>query len=371
MKRRNRRKPKAYLWVVPSIAFGFLILCFYLVRHRRPQPKLSKVAAVHISRSQLVRDFRRTIRSAGGKGVWVASLPVQRETRSSGEPDAFEVWAVPAVYDKVLASAEAEAQRMHLVLSLDPPACRAPGVTRRIRLAFRGVSLFEFQLHQVPLMMRVAIIIDDLGQNMAAVHELTGMHSAITFSIMPRLHCSQQTADVAHRSGEEVMLHIPMQPIQDQAPDISKDELRVGMRIRKVSEIINNDLASVPFAAGVNNHMGSRATADIDLMKEVMSVLAARHLYFIDSVTTNHSVALSVARHFGVSSFYRSVFLDDLRTVSYTLGQFRTLCRVVERKGSAVAIGHPYPTTIKALRQFLPELEHQGIQLVPASQLVH
>jgi uncharacterized protein len=142
------------------------------------------------------------------------------------------------------------------------------------------------------------------------------------------------------------------------------------MKSRKVSQIVADDLSTVPFVTGVNNHMGSRATADASLMQNVMRVLAARHLYFIDSVTTPHSVALRVARQIQVPSFYRSVFLDDARTVPYTLNQLEKLCRVAGQNGSALAIGHPYPTTIEALAEFLPKLEQHGIQLVPASRLV-
>jgi uncharacterized protein len=356
--------------VVPAVALAFVILCFYLVRHRRPHRKPPQALAVHISRLELVRDFTRTIQLAGGESVWVTSFAIHPESGSLGASEAFRVWALPPACDRILESAKAEAQRQQMVLYVDPLSIGAPGTIRHVRLAFRGVPVLQFQLHEIPRMMRVAIVVDDLGQNMAAAQELTRMHSGITLSIMPHLRYSRETADAAHRSGEEVMLHVPMQPIQDSAPDISQDELRVGMRTAKVSAIIRKDLGSVPFVAGVNNHMGSRATADIGLMKEVMSVLAARHLYFVDSVTTGHSVALKAARQLGVSSFYRSVFLDDQRSVPYTLGQLHTLCRVVEKRGSALAIGHPYPTTIEALRRFLPKLEDQGIQLVPASRLV-
>jgi polysaccharide deacetylase 2 family uncharacterized protein YibQ len=255
-------------------------------------------------------------------------------------------------------------------MQIEPlPRTAGPSI-RGVRFLFENIPVFQFQLHEIPRLMRVAIIVDDLGQNIAAVGELTRMRLPIAFSIMPQLRYSRKTADAAHRSGEEVMLHVPMQPIQDGAPDISPNELRVGMRTSQVSQIIQSELDSVPFVVGVNNHMGSRATADIRLMDDVMRVLAPRHLYFIDSVTTGDSVALTAARQFGVSSFYRSVFLDDRRNVHYTLGQLRILCRLVKKKGSALAIGHPYPTTIQALREFLPKFASQGIQLVPPSSLV-
>ena len=105
-------------------------------------------------------------------------------------------------------------------------------------------------------------------------------------------------------------------------------------------------------------------------MTAVMSALAEHQVYFVDSRTTADSVAFHVARNMGIPSFYRSVFLDDTETTAYTLGQLRKLGRAARLQGVALAIGHPYPTTLAALRQFLPELEREDVQLVPASRLV-
>jgi hypothetical protein len=101
-----------------------------------------------------------------------------------------------------------------------------------------------------------------------------------------------------------------------------------------------------------------------------MRSLAGRHLYFVDSRTTAATVALETARHEGLPAFYRSVFLDDTKTVRYTLEQLRQFRRVLEEQGTALAIGHPYPTTIAALAKFLPQLEGDDVQLAPASRLV-
>jgi hypothetical protein len=105
-------------------------------------------------------------------------------------------------------------------------------------------------------------------------------------------------------------------------------------------------------------------------MSEVMKVLAQRHLYFIDSRTTATSVALKAAREAGLPAFYRSVFLDDTESVDYTLGELQRLRAVVRQQGVALAIGHPHPTTLTALERFLPELDRDDIELVPASRMV-
>jgi len=167
-----------------------------------------------------------------------------------------------------------------------------------------------------------------------------------------------------------VILHLPMEPDPGAAVKPGRGEITVGMPGAEVERVIGSDLGSVPFSKGVNNHMGSRATADARLMREVMEVLRKRNLFFIDSRTTASTAALGAARRAGVPAFFRSVFLDDTETVGYSLGQLRRFRQIVRDRGVALAIGHPHPTTIQALAQFIPELERENIQLIPASELV-
>lgn len=242
--------------------------------------------------------------------------------------------------------------------------------TREISLFDRKEKVCWWRLRQVPRLRRATIIIDDMGQNLTAARRLLALPYALTFSVLPDLHDSVATADAVHGARREVMLHLPMQAEPHSAASAGANSIRVGMDAQEVSRLIAADLASVPYATGVNNHMGSRATADPALMREVMSVLAARRLYFIDSRTTPETCALDAARAARVPSFYRAVFLDDTESVDYTLAQLRHFQRIVERQGVALAIGHPHATTIEALARFLPEFERTDIELVPPSELV-
>ncbi|MGH9343123.1 MAG: divergent polysaccharide deacetylase family protein, partial [Terriglobia bacterium] len=314
---------------------------------------------------EAIQRFRSAIERAGGVNVWV-------KKHSTLSRNAVNVLLVPSAYNAIEQAIARAAQDRDLrmtqtILATDHGGMRSMQVTAY----FRRDAVCRWQMREVPRILRVAIIIDDLGQNMSAARDLLSLRSPLTFSVMPRLPFSRETAEAAHQAGIEVMLHLPMQPFADSAPDVSPHEIKVGMGGREVSGIIATDIASVPYVAGVNNHMGSRATSDPRLMNEVMAALAARHLFYIDSRTAASSVALEVARRAGVPSFYRSVFLDDTRTVPYTLGQLRRLSRVAEDRGVALAIGHPYPSTIAALRQFLPNLERDDIQLVRVSALLN
>jgi polysaccharide deacetylase 2 family uncharacterized protein YibQ len=234
----------------------------------------------------------------------------------------------------------------------------------------RGQRICRIHLCEVPRLLRAAIVIDDLGQDLEAVHKLLGLPYPLTFSVLPHLRYSEATAGEVHRAGREVMLHLPMEAEPGSHPSPGEGTIRTGMSNAEVHRVVQNDLASVPFAVGVNNHMGSLATRNWPLMADVMRVLAERQLYFIDSRTTVDTVALEAARREGLPASYRAVFLDDTETVPYTLGQLRRLRRVVEEQGAGLAIGHPHATTFEALARFLPELEQADIELVEASELV-
>lgn len=372
-RRRSKRTTKTKRSaVVALVLLAVLAGAVFLLRQRSrktPPPKHARTsheARYHAPRRaappngrEALQRFLRAMASAGGEDAWIKASP----DSSGGPAEALFLPRARGAMDRAILRA---ASGQGLRLEKSRLAADQIEVT-----AYAGRdTVCRWQMREVPRIMRVAIVIDDLGQNQEAARELLRLRSPLTFSVMPRLAFSRQTAEAAHNSGIEVMLHLPMQPLNDSAPDISPHEIKVGMGRQEVGEIIATDLASVPYAAGVNNHMGSRATSDSALMSEVMTNLAARHLFYIDSRTSAGSVALAAARRSEVPSYYRSVFLDDTRTVPYTLGQLRRLCRVAGRHGVALAIGHPYPTTIAALRQFLPDLGRENIQLVPVSTLL-
>jgi uncharacterized protein len=223
---------------------------------------------------------------------------------------------------------------------------------------------------------RLAIIIDDMGHDRAPADELLALPIPLTISILPHLPLSAEVAEEAFRRGDQVLLHLPMEPEAGSAggPDgVTQEaiELRVGMSAGEVRATLAGMLETVPHAAGVNNHEGSRATADVPLMQALMPDLRARNLFFIDSRTTAATVAYSTAEKAGVAAASRKVFLDDTPTKEAVLAQLELAARDAAREGSAIAIGHPHPATIAALAQEAPALESRGIRLVFASDLAH
>jgi len=317
-------------------------------------------------RRELARQFEDLIANTGASQVWI-KRPARFEHGHKSDMS-MQVLATSSAYPAVVSAVKQKAEKAKLEVQWVLTPLGGGRHWINLNLTRRGQPICRISIREVPHLLRAAIVIDDLGQDLEAAHQLLALRSPLTFSILPHLPHSEATAQEVHRAGREVMLHLPMQPETGVFP--GQGAIRSGMSEAEVERIVDSDLLSVPFVAGVNNHMGSRATQDAALMAKVMRVLAARRLFFIDSRTTAASVALDAARRQGLPTFYRAVFLDDTRTVPYTLGQLREFRRVVSEEGVALAIGHPHPTTIEALEKFLPELERADIELVEASQVV-
>jgi polysaccharide deacetylase 2 family uncharacterized protein YibQ len=346
----------------PSIEISLLVVAFLNLLLQGACSRLAPGRLSQAERRESTNRFEEVIQGVGGSEVWI------KAARRAGAPR--EVVAASPVFDAVLAAFNQEAHRQGLEVQVSETGAQNRWRAAEIHLLHRRELIGRWRFREVGQLRHAAIIIDDLGSDLGAARKLLELPCPLTFSVLPHLRYSVEIADQAHRSGREVMLHLPMQPEPGSSVATGPGEIRIGTSSEEVASIIERDLDSVPYSAGVNNHMGSRATANPALMADVMKVLAERRLFFVDSRTTADSVALDLARRQGIPAFYRSVFLDDTETVDYSLGQLRELRRVVEAQGAALAIGHPYPTTLAALAQFFPEFERDGIQLVPASQLV-
>jgi uncharacterized protein len=217
---------------------------------------------------------------------------------------------------------------------------------------------------------KLCIILDDLGGDGSELDPIFALPVEMTLSVLPNHPRSTEIANQAYDRGYEVMLHLPMESEGNESAE--SQQLRPGMSSAEISRILGQMLSTVPHAVGVNNHQGSRATSDKKLMEALMSLLEERHLFFIDSRTTAATLAYDVAQRDGVRSAFRNVpFLDDVQQEAATRQQLEHAIRGAKEKGEAIVIGHPHPETLQVLREMLPQLPGQGVELVHASQLVH
>jgi len=217
---------------------------------------------------------------------------------------------------------------------------------------------------------RLAIIIDDLGNDRSAGDSVISLPFPVTVSVLPGLLFSAELSEEAFRRGDQVLLHLPMQAESAGVPP-EQTELRVGMNAQQVRSALAGMLDTVPHVVGVNNHEGSRATSDPALMEALMPALRERGLFFIDSRTTAATVAYTAAEQAGIAAASRKVFLDDLQERGAIRAQLQSAADDALRDGSAIAIGHPHPETIAALAEEVPSLEARGVRMVFASELVH
>jgi hypothetical protein len=216
---------------------------------------------------------------------------------------------------------------------------------------------------------RLALIIDDCGQRLDTERGFIALPVTLTLSVLPDVRFNQTIEREAADGNKGVMLHLPMETLSGLNPGPGK--ITTEMNDSAIAAQVEHDLGNVDLARGVNNHEGSKATTDARVMNDVMTVLARRDRFFIDSYTNRASVAGKIAAERGVATARRNVFLDNRADIAYTEGQLRVAAAIAKRDGSAIAIGHPRPTTLAAVRAMIPELQADGIEFVSAASLTH
>ncbi len=231
-------------------------------------------------------------------------------------------------------------------------------------LAFAAESTCAQSLPQI------AIIIDDLGYKLQLGKRVTQLPGPVSCAILPAAPRAGALAEAAHASGKDVLLHLPLQAL-DERGGSEPGGIVLDMSRGQFAHTFATSLAAVPHAIGVNTHRGSLLTQHPGHMRWLMEEIdAAGDLFFVDSYTTHESVALSMAKEAGVPALKRDVFLDPDQTAATVLREFARLKKVARQRGSAVGIGHPYPETIALLERELPQLAADGFEFVSVSQLI-
>lgn len=214
----------------------------------------------------------------------------------------------------------------------------------------------------------IAIIIDDLGYKANLDRQAIALPGNLTYAFLPHAPFTSELAEKVHKQKREVMLHLPMQ--SHNKVNLGPGAITDDMNETEFNQTLQESLASVPHAKGVNNHMGSLITSSEEKMHWLMKNIAVKDLFFIDSRTTTETVAEKTANQYQIPNTRRNVFLDHYRTEKDIEYQFNRLIKLAKKYGSAVGIGHPFKSTLKILEKKLPELEQQGIQLISASELI-
>ncbi|WP_250207319.1 divergent polysaccharide deacetylase family protein [Alteromonas oceanisediminis] len=211
---------------------------------------------------------------------------------------------------------------------------------------------------------KVAIIMDDMGYRTTDIAAFD-LPTSVTFAILPHTPKSVEFAHSATEQGRIVMLHLPMETLNPH--NLGPGALLTQMDASMIARTLDDALKSVPYAVGVNNHMGSKLTQLSLPMTNLMTALAERQLFFVDSRTTPLSKAHRIALAAGVPSLQRKVFLDHELTDEFIQAQFQRLVRLAHKYGQSIGIAHPHPLTVERLKSLIANTD--GIEFVPITAL--
>jgi polysaccharide deacetylase 2 family uncharacterized protein YibQ len=210
-----------------------------------------------------------------------------------------------------------------------------------------------------------------MGNSLEALHEVCDLHVPLTISVLPQSPYGQETAQTAHDNHLEVMLHLPGESVNHQEGNPAPMAIvRSDMTADEIVAMLEDSLGRVPYATGVNNHMGSKITQEEPVMRPILGFIKEKGLFFVDSRTASQSIAYDLAQKMGVRSTYRNVFLDSEVGVEFSRKKLIELFKLAQKKRRAVGIGHPFPETLQALKSNLHLSKKYGVSLVLASQII-
>ena len=216
---------------------------------------------------------------------------------------------------------------------------------------------------------KICLIIDDIGYDEKAAMDFSKLEIPITLSVIPYTPFGKKIIRGIKNKNVEFMLHIPMQPKEYPKINPGKGALLSNMTPDELIHTLEKDLKWIPSIKGANNHMGSFLTEDSDKMNQVFTIFKKKNLFFIDSLTSPNSKCHESARLFKVKFAKRDVFLDNVQDEKVIIGQIEKLKKISIKKGCAIGIGHPYPSTVNALKKTVKSLKNEVI-FVNASSIV-
>ena len=243
-----------------------------------------------------------------------------------------------------------------------------------ILLFFIFIALILTPIHKKPRVKkapvyksRIAVVIDDWGYHLDNLSIAVSIKQPLTCAVLPNLKNSAIVAQKLNDLGFEIILHLPMEPkekyrLENNTITLESDAL--GIR-----NIFDKDLATIVFAKGVSNHMGSAITENESLTTMVIAEAKKRKLYFLDSFVTAKSTCPAVAKKIKIRFAKRDVFLDNQNDPEYIKEQLMKLKNLAKKQGYAIGIGHDRKTTLMVLKEMLPQLEDQGYKIVFVSEV--
>lgn len=215
---------------------------------------------------------------------------------------------------------------------------------------------------------RLALLIDDVGNRQQLGQKLIELDLNLSFAILPFTSHARSLMEMAHARDREILLHLPMEATSSKW-DPGPGAIYTSMSARSIKAQVRKNLEDIPYAVGVNNHMGSKFTSNKEAIRAVFAPLKARNLFFLDSITIASSVAYREAKDMKIKTGRRDVFIDNDQDEAKIKAQLHRLVKIAQKHGSAIGIGHPHPATVAILEKEATWLKEQ-VQLVSVSTLM-
>ena len=217
---------------------------------------------------------------------------------------------------------------------------------------------------------KVAIIIDDMGCNLNAVKELLKINADLTFALLPFQAHTREAAEMFHKANKETLLHLPMEPVSYPREKPGEGALFTDMSDEELLLQLKKNIADVPYISGVNNHMGSKFMTDEKKLILIFNELKKKKLFFVDSRTSNDTKAYAAAKKTGLQIAERKIFIDNNRDYNKIYANLINITKDND-VSPRIIIGHPYPETIRALKEATKVLHDKGVSIVPVSEIVN
>lgn len=215
----------------------------------------------------------------------------------------------------------------------------------------------------------VAIVIDDAGLDRKNTARAIALPGPVTLSFMSYAGELAEQSRAARAAGHEVMLHLPMEPLDARRNNPGPNALLLSLDTAELQRRLDWALDRFDGYIGVNNHMGSRFTRDEARMGQVMTALAERQVFWLDSLSGPGSAGTRTARRAGLDAVERDLFLDDSRSPG-VMHELAAMERIARQRGDVIAIGHPHTTTLNALEKWMAGAKEKGFSLVPVSTVL-
>jgi uncharacterized protein len=219
---------------------------------------------------------------------------------------------------------------------------------------------------------KLAIVIDDFGNEMKGTDEMLNLPIPLTVAIMPFLSTTKEDAELAYEKGHQVIVHLPMEPKKGKKSWLGPGAITTDLSDKEIKERVEKAIKDVPHAVGMNHHMGSKATEDERVMRIILEVCRTKGLFYLDSKTTGKSVIPKLATELGVPYLENDLFFDHVYSASHIHRQASKLAKQLEDRQQFIAIGHVGVTgekVVSALKTYIPEYEKMA-EIVPLSALI-